>query len=218
MTRTDAKPDPLGQIELPLRSESVSLLCPDGRQIPTRVAERGPSSLAVLITFEADVLGPEELEGLLLEFPCTRGLARVGGNVALEDRDLLRFSDLYSIELLQQREFVRVKANRPVLVYVGRDRMPIQSYAVDLSGGGLLLAGPDVLEIGEEVEFQLTLASGDPPIDGIGTVVRSDVQGRRAISFSVLSDINRRRLVRFIFNVQRAERRRELDARERHGR
>jgi len=101
---------------------------------------------------------------------------------------------------------------------VGRDRMPIQSYAVDLSGGGLLLAGPDVLEIDEEIEFQLTLSSGSPPMEGVGTVVRSDVQGRRAIAFTVLSDANRRRLVRFIFNVQRAERRREVDARERHGR
>jgi len=216
--RADAKGDLLEQIALPRRSEPVTVLCPSGKQIPARVAERGPSSLSVLITFIADVLEADQLEGLLLEFPCARGLARVGGDVALEDRDLLRFSDLYSIEVLQQREFVRVKANRPVLVYVGRDRMPIQSYAVDLSGGGLLLAGPDVLEIGEDIEFQLTLTSGSPPIEGVGTVVRSDVQGRRAISFSVLSDANRRRLVRFIFNVQRAERRREVDARERHGR
>ncbi len=218
MTRTDAKNNPLEEIALPRRSEAVTVLSPSGKQIPARVAERGPNSISVLITFIADVLEPDQLEGLLLEFPCARGLARVGGDVVLEDRDLLRFEDLYSIEVLQQREFVRVKANRPVLVYVGRDRMPIQSYAVDLSGGGLLLAGPDVLEIDEEIEFQLTLSSGSPPMEGVGTVARSDVQGRRAISFTVLSDANRRRLVRFIFNVQRAERRREVDARERHGR
>jgi hypothetical protein len=215
--RTGTKGDPLAQIALPQRSEAVTLLCPSGKQIPARVAERGPSSLSVLITFLADVLGDDQLEGLLLELPSPRGLVRVGGNVVVEDRDLVHFSDLYSIEVLQQREFVRVKANRPVLVYVGRDRMPIQSYAVDLAGGGLLLAGPDVLEIGEDIEFQLTLASGSAPIEGEGTVVRSDVQGRRAISFTVMSDANRRRLVRFIFNVQRAERRRTIDTREQHG-
>lgn len=218
MKRTGTKGDPLGQIELPKRSETVTLLCTSGKQIAARVSARGPGSLSVLVTFLADVLTDDQLEGLLLEFPSPRGLVRLGGEVIVEDRDLVHFSDLYSIEVLQQREFVRVKANRPVLVYIGRDRMPIQSYAVDLAGGGLLLAGPDVLEIGEDIEFQLTLASGSTPIEGMGTVVRSDVQGRRAICFTVMSDANRRRLVRFIFNVQRAERRRIIDARERHGR
>jgi c-di-GMP-binding flagellar brake protein YcgR len=117
----------------------------------------------------------------------------------------------------QRREFVRLKGNRPVLVYVGEDRREVQSYAVDLAGGGLLLAGPDVLEIGEDVEFRLTLAPGSPPIVGVGTVVRSDVKGRRAISFSQMSELDRRRVVRFIFASERAERRRMLEANESDG-
>jgi c-di-GMP-binding flagellar brake protein YcgR len=117
----------------------------------------------------------------------------------------------------QRREFVRLQTKRPLLVYVGSDRRPIQTFAVDIAGGGLLLAGPDMLELGEEVEFQLTLASGNPPIVGAGTVVRSDVKGHRAISFSEMSDGNRRRLVRFIFARERAERRRMLEADERAG-
>lgn len=117
----------------------------------------------------------------------------------------------------QQREYVRLKADRPVLVYVGRDRVPVSSYAVDIAGGGLLLAGPDVLEVGEEVEFKLTLTSGSEPVVGVGTVVRSDVKGRRAIEFSDVSDLNRRRVVRFIFERERAKRRRKLEAGERHG-
>jgi c-di-GMP-binding flagellar brake protein YcgR len=88
---------------------------------------------------------------------------------------------------------------------------------VDLAGGGLLLAGPDVLEIGEQVEFQLTLDPQAPPIAGVGTVVRTDVKGHRAISFSEMSDLNRRRVVRFIFERERAERRRMLEANEPDG-
>ncbi|HEY5261654.1 MAG TPA: PilZ domain-containing protein [Solirubrobacteraceae bacterium] len=114
----------------------------------------------------------------------------------------------------QRREFVRLKGNRPVLVYVGKDRRPIRSYTVDLAGGGLLLAGPDVLEVGEDVEFQLMLAPESPPIVGVGTVVRSDVKGHRAITFSEMSEVNRRRVVRFIFASERAERRRMLEANE----
>ncbi|MGA9874198.1 MAG: PilZ domain-containing protein [Solirubrobacteraceae bacterium] len=117
----------------------------------------------------------------------------------------------------QRREFVRLKGNRPVLVYVGRDRRQVHSYAVDLAGGGLLLAGPDVLEIGEDVEFQLTLSPESEPVVGVGTVVRSDVEGRRAITFSQMSELNRRRVVRFIFACERAERRRMLEADESDG-
>ncbi len=141
----------------------------------------------------------------------------------LEDRDLLHFSDLYSIEVLQQREFVRVKANRPVLVYVGRDRMPIQSYAVDLSGGGLLASGSRCcFEIGEDVQGSSQLHArlrAAPRSREWGRSCAATVQGRRAISFQRLE--RRRtaeRVVRFIFNIQRAERRREVDTRERHGR
>jgi c-di-GMP-binding flagellar brake protein YcgR len=117
----------------------------------------------------------------------------------------------------QRREFVRLQARRPVLLLLGSDRRPIQSYVVDIAGGGLLLAGPDVLEVGEQVEFQLTLDPGSPPVVGAGTVVRCDVKGHRAISFSEMSDLNRRRLVRFIFACERAERRRMLEAGERDG-
>lgn len=117
----------------------------------------------------------------------------------------------------QQREYVRLKADRPVLVYMGRDRRPIHTYAVELSGGGLLLAGPHVLEIDEEIDFQLTLAPDREPILGRGRVVRNDSRGRRAIAFSQMSDGNRRRLVRFIFERERAERRRILEVDERDG-
>ncbi len=36
----------------------------------------------------------------------------------------------------------------------------IQSFTVDLSGGGFLLAGPDTLKVGHEVGFRLTLTPG----------------------------------------------------------
>jgi c-di-GMP-binding flagellar brake protein YcgR len=117
----------------------------------------------------------------------------------------------------QRREFVRLKGNKPVLVYVGKDRQPIRSYTVDLAGGGLLLAGPDVLEIGDDVEFQLMLAPESPPIVGVGRVVRSDVKGYRAITFSQMRDVDRRRVVRFIFASERAERRRMLETNEPDG-
>lgn len=118
----------------------------------------------------------------------------------------------------QRREYVRLSGNRPVLVYAGEGRPPVHSYAVDLAAGGLLLAGPDVLEIGEQVRFQLTLVPDGQPIEGTGTVVRSDVRGQRAISFTEVSDLDRRRVVRCIFECERAEARRRREQEDVGGR
>jgi c-di-GMP-binding flagellar brake protein YcgR len=89
--------------------------------------------------------------------------------------------------------------------------MQMQSFTVDVSGGGLLLAGPDTLAVGEELTFRLTLTPGVTPVSGTGRVVRVDGQGRRAVEFESISDLDRRRLVRFIFECQRDERRRGLE-------
>jgi len=201
----------LPPIELPERSDVVSLTRPSGGRLPARIAERGPDTLLVLVMLPTEPLTPDQLEGLVLEFASARGRVRLRGTVTVEDRDLLRFSDIHSVQVLQEREYVRVKATRPVLVYSGRSRAQIQSFSVDVSGGGLLLAGPDTLKIGEEVRFRMTLTPGSEPVIGTGTVVRSDLRGHRAISFDSMTDVDRRRLVRFIFECQRAERRRGLD-------
>jgi c-di-GMP-binding flagellar brake protein YcgR len=102
-----------------------------------------------------------------------------------------------------------------VLVYSAREGTRIQSFTVDVSGGGLLLAGPDTLGVGEELTFQLTLTPGVTPVSGKGRVVRVDGRGRRAVEFESISDLDRRRLVRFIFECQREERRRGLDGDDR---
>jgi len=128
----------------------------------------------------------------------------------------VRIDSPRSVEVLQEREYVRIKSARPVLVYSSHDSNQVQSFTVDVSGGGLLLAGPDTLQPGEEVKFRLTLTPGVLPVTGSGTVVRTDGQGRKAVVFKSISDLDRRRLVRFIFECQRAERRRGLDT-EGHG-
>ncbi|HEY2202256.1 MAG TPA: PilZ domain-containing protein, partial [Solirubrobacteraceae bacterium] len=120
-----------------------------------------------------------------------------------------------SLEVLQEREYVRIRSARPVLVYAAHDGMRVQSFTVDVSGGGLLLAGPDTLRVGHELTFQLTLTPGVTPVSGKGRVVRVDSQGRLAVEFESISDLDRRRLVRFIFECQRSERRRGLEGDDR---
>ncbi|HST56941.1 MAG TPA: PilZ domain-containing protein [Solirubrobacteraceae bacterium] len=205
-------------IELPERSRPVTLATRSGERIPARVVERDSTSLLVAIMIQLEhPLSDSQLHDLTLEFTCAKGRVRLRGDVTIEDRDLVRISGLHPAELIQQREYYRVKAARPVQVSVGARRVLVQSYSVDVSGSGLLLAGPDLLKIGEHVEFRLTTVAGSPPITGSGKVVRADVRGHRAIAFDSISDLDRRRLIRFVFECQRAERRRGLRGEGAHG-
>ncbi len=208
-----------GEIELPVRTDPVTIVRPSGERVQARVAERDGGGLLVALMFRAErPFSPGSLDELVLEFTNDRGRIRLQGTVTLEDRELLRFRELHSVELIQQREYVRIQSTRPVLVLTGGQGGTVQTYSVDISGGGMLLAGPNTLKIGEQVEFRLTTAKGGTPIAGVGTVVRADLQGRRAICFDQIGEGEHRRLVRFIFDCQRAERRRGLESGDGRGR
>jgi c-di-GMP-binding flagellar brake protein YcgR len=201
-------------VTLPEVSESVTVAVRGAGWIPARVLERGPDALVVAITVRTRKLTAEQLETLKIEFSSPRGRVRLRGTVATQDPaspEVITLSAPRSVEVLQEREYVRIKSARPVLVFSAREGMQIQSFTVDVSGGGLLLAGPDTLAVGDQIDFQLTLTPGVTPVSGTGRVVRVDGQGRRAVEFESISELDRRRLVRFIFECQRTERRRGLD-------
>lgn len=206
------------EIALPERSEAVTLVRSSGERVQARVAECSATELSVALMFRPErPLGAGDLNGLLLEFTNSAGRVRLQGEVTLVDRELVRFRDVSSVELIQQREYVRVRATRPVAVICGASQSAVQTFSVDLSGGGMLLAGPTTLRVGEQIQFRLTTVQGNAPLSGVATVVRADSQGRRAVYFDEISEGDHRRLVRFIFECQRAERRRGLEEGRRHG-
>jgi hypothetical protein len=212
---------PRTPVELPGRSETVILNTASGGRIPGRVLESGPDTLLIAVVVPIRPFTDSDLDSLVIQFNNAHGRIRVRGVFAVEDRnepDLLRLVEPRSVEVLQEREYVRIKAARPVFVTCGGTQVHIRSYTADISGGGLLLAGPDTLKVGDEVQFQLTISSGAHPINGTGRVVRIDLQGRRAVAFEQISDLDRRRLVRFIFECQRAERQRGLQKDDGDGR
>jgi hypothetical protein len=207
-----AKAPDRAELMLPERSDAVTIVRPSGERVQARVAERDGEQLLVALMFRVErPFEAGRLDGLQLEFTNDRGRVRLQGAVTLQDRELLRFRELHSLELIQEREYVRVQSTRPVLVLTGSTQGTVQTYSVDLSGGGMLLAGPSTLKVGEQVQFRLTTAKSAPPITGVGTVVRTDTQGRRALCFDEIGEGDHRRLVRFIFECQRDERRRGLE-------
>jgi hypothetical protein len=207
-------------MQLPERATNVTLRTADGGSIPARVIEQSPHSLLIAITVPTRPFTPQQLAGLVLEYHSDRGRMRLHGSFAVDDPtdpDLVRLLEPRSVEVLQERAYVRIRAARPVLVYTGSSGAQISSFTVDISGGGFLLACSDSLPVGDEVRFRLSLEGDGLPVTGTARVVRIDAQGRRAVSFETISDLDRRRLVRFIFECQRSERRRGLRE-ERNGR
>ena len=212
------KADHAEPVQLPEVSSSVNVGLRGAGWIPARVLECSPDALVLAITVRTRTLTPEQLETLKVEFVSARGRVRLRGTVATQDPrspEVITLSAPRSVEVMQEREYVRIKSARPVLVHSARAGVQVQSFTVDVSGGGLLLAGPDTLTVGDELDFQLTLTPGVTPISGKGRVVRIDPGGRRAVEFASISELDRRRLVRFIFECQREERRRGLEGDDR---
>ncbi len=115
----------------------------------------------------------------------------------------------------QRRQYVRVARARPVTLRRGFERNAVSTYSIDLSGLGILLAGPDTLALDERVRFRLSLADDEEPVVGEATVVRLDPRGYRAIRLDEISELDRRRLVRYVFDCQREDRRRQVEREER---
>lgn len=211
-----ARSRPQQRLTLPGKGETVMLSTPTGGSIPARVLESDGDSLLVAITVNTKQLSAAQLRDMVLECSGPRGRLRLHGEFSQADpadRDLLRLTSPHSVEVLQERRFVRIEASRPVIVYTagepgrpGGDR--VESHTVDLSGGGMLLSGAQAIGVGETLRFRLNIADGQLPVTGTARVVRIDPGGRRAVSFEDISDLDRRRLVRFIFECQRNERRR----------
>ena len=178
-----------------------------GDRLPVRASEcDGDVALLALVLGSAAALDAETPARALLEFPCAHGLARVQGEATLVDDDLVRFHVFEVLEVLQRRRFFRVRTPRRVEVASDAGVRVGESYSVDISGGGMLMTGPDTLAPGDRIRFRLHLAADDVPIEGGARVVRTAGDGARAIEFEEIAGQEEERLIRFLFDRQRAER------------
>jgi c-di-GMP-binding flagellar brake protein YcgR len=108
---------------------------------------------------------------------------------------------------VQRRDFVRVDAAVPVVVRDGGPDGPgCEAYAVNVSGGGLLLTGIAHLHTGDFAWVALDVDDGKPPIEALVTVVREDAAGTRAVRIASISARDEQRIVRFSFARQQRAR------------
>jgi hypothetical protein len=206
-------------VELPRNGENVTLLPGGNGRIPSRVLEANQAALRVAVMIPVEPFSAGQLERMVIEFLGPQGRVRLAGVASMEDQDVVCIVSPRPLNVVQDREYVRLRTTRPVLVFGGEDLIRVDGCTIDISGGGFLLAGDgaSLLKSGDDVQFQLQLSAEELPVCGSGKVVREDASGHRGIVFKEVKDLDRRRLVRFIFECQRSDLRMGIGTDEHHG-
>jgi hypothetical protein len=137
-----------------------------------------------------------------------RGLVRVAATVVAAERSgLLEVALTGEGEVHQRREHVRIAARVPGAVSP-RDgsRPPLHTFTLDLSGGGVLVAGAGpAADVGTPVAVTVKLPEHEP-LRAAGRVARLTGGGHVGLVFEGLDEEERDALVRWIFERQRRER------------
>lgn len=178
------------------------LTLPDGPSLGVSISMRGDDMLLVLLVNPGPLLDRNEGE-LVLESITSRGLVRLRGTVEHIEQDLVRFEPFDDPEVIQRREFVRVIAPQRVTLddLAG---LVVNTHSVNISGGGMLVSpSQPAPAIKTSLQFSLDLGPRQAPVTGIGTVVRAEEDDQLGIVFTEISDLDRDRLIRFIFDRQR---------------
>jgi hypothetical protein len=196
--------------------QDVILTLPGRERYGARVTRVTDGEVVLVLMLDArGPLTPGALVEMVLEYPAPRGLVRLEGHGTVATSDLVRFRLDGAADVVQRRDFVRVRVVRRLrLARVQADDSLgewFETLTANLSGNGLLAAGPEDLEIGQAVCFHVVPVEGEPPIEGRGRVARVTDDGQRGIAIEQLDTDARRRLVRFIFECERIARQRTRD-------
>ncbi len=162
---------------LPELRQDVVITLPDRTQYRGRVSRVTDEEIVVVLML-VDARHPLALgdaSPMVVEYPAPRGLVRLEGRGTVATHDLVRFHHEGAVDVVQRRDFVRVRVVRPLAIaMLGEDGMLgewVEVLTVNVSGNGLLASGPDTLSVGDAVAFRLTPNEGEQ-IAGRGRVAR----------------------------------------------
>lgn len=202
---------------LPELRQDVVITLPDRTQYRGRVSRVTAEEIVVVLMLvdRRHPLTLGDASPMIVEFPAPRGLVRLEGRGTVATQDLVRFHHEGAVDIVQRRDFVRVRVVRPLAIArIGEDGMPgewVDALTVNVSGNGLLASGPEHLTVGDEVAFRLTPSDGESPLAGRGRIARIGDDGQRGIAIEELDRDARRQLVRFVFEQERIARQRTRD-------
>lgn len=95
----------------------------------------------------------------------------------------------------ERRTMARAPVARPVTVVRGAGATQQRTFALDVGVGGLLLAGPADLTVGELLDVVFDLGA---PIGARARVVRETPDGMKGVAFEAIAAADLHRLERFV--------------------
>jgi c-di-GMP-binding flagellar brake protein YcgR len=135
------------------------------------------------------------------------GIVRTQGTIVAADRAgllELQITDEYEVD--QRREHVRLTASLPGVVAPRSElHPPLHTFTLDVSGGGVLVAGAGPADIGTPVVVTVRLPDRDA-LRADARIARRTDGGHVGLVFEGITVREREALVRWIFEQQRLER------------
>lgn len=179
----------------------------EGLSFPVSITYHGDDVLLVVLEgIEELMAGPLAL--LILESAGARGIVRTPGEAERVEANLLRFMVYSDAELVQRREFVRVVAAKRLVLEDEDGDLLAEGLTLDISGGGLLARLPRSAEVPTHTTISFSLFLGltdyDDQVSGTAQIVRKREDNQVALEFEYISRRDQERLIRFVFERQRA--------------
>lgn len=147
----------------------------------------------------------------------TRILQRRGGRIPTITVELPE-----KIRRWQRRNYLRISANLPLTFTLtssdGNIKYPqiYHTETIDISGGGVMIKSPLLIEKDSYLELELTLPQRGI-IVALGRIVRAQKRASRnkhfyllGIEFSVINESDREKIIAYVFELQRQRNRRRL--------
>lgn len=147
----------------------------------------------------------------------TRVLRRKGGHLPTITVELPE-----KIKRWQRRNYLRVSASIPLTFTLtnsdGKSKHPqiYRSETIDISGGGVMLKSPLLIEKGSYLELELMLPQRGV-IVALGRIVRIQERSSKnkhfyllGIEFSVIKESDREKIITYVFDLQRQRNRRRF--------
>jgi hypothetical protein len=187
--------------------QHVSLLIGDLPALEARIEEISDDH-AIVGLFKPpepplEDIGP--IQGII-EATGPRGLTRLVGTLRQHGReiDAARLDFDQGPEVIQRRQFVRIETTTTVTL-TRDDGSTHKTFTLNLSGAGMLLGGPDDLEMDEMVKVDIDVGNDDPPIHARGRVVRVTTENHKGVRIEMIEEGDRERLIHFVFERQRSQ-------------
>ncbi len=190
------------------RGTHATVVLPELGSFPAVVDMDDAHATAMLLVRPLQPLNAAIGSAVQIDIVTKRGLLHVGAQVVqASDAEVLELGLTGSTQLVQRRAFARVDAFLEAIVTRPSGGPPIPAAVVNISASGAVISRLAPLKAGDAARLELRLAPHDPPLEILARVVREFDHEFRALHFEEILEADRERIVRFVFDRQRLERR-----------